>query len=111
MGNKKKEADYQIPFTGSPVHNPAPSLATCSRCGGLLVAQLCVDLMGCEAKLDSDSRRCVQCGDITDLVILRNRELRPNDTYTSFDPSGVLTTLSPSPCRGTSIEPVAWHNN
>lgn len=106
MGNKKEEADYQIPSSGSPAHSPASSLASCSRCGGLLVTQLCVDLMGCEAELDSETIRCVQCGNLTDLVILHHRQLRAIDTHASFGPDNLLAaTPSTSPCRRTSIEP------
>lgn len=37
----------------------------CSRCGGLMVAELLIDL---------PSHRCVQCGDVVDPVILHNRQ-------------------------------------
>lgn len=41
--------------------------ARCSRCDGLMVPHWCVDLL---------VRRCVQCGDLVDPVILHNRHLR-----------------------------------
>ena len=47
----------------------------CRRCSGFLVREMCIDL-------DSDSgystvwaHRCIQCGDMIDEVILRNRSL------------------------------------
>jgi hypothetical protein len=39
----------------------------CSRCSGLMVAEWCQDLS------DHTAQRCVQCGEIVDPVILRNR--------------------------------------
>jgi hypothetical protein len=39
----------------------------CSRCNGLMVAEWCEDLS------DYTAQRCVQCGEIVDPVILRNR--------------------------------------
>jgi len=39
----------------------------CLRCGGLMVAEWCEDLS------DYTAQRCVQCGEMVDPVILRNR--------------------------------------
>jgi hypothetical protein len=39
----------------------------CPRCSGLMVAEWCQDLS------DYTVQRCVQCGEIVDQVILRNR--------------------------------------
>ena len=48
---------------------------SCRRCGGYVSIEMCIDL-------DSDSgystfwaHRCIQCGDMVDEVILRNRSL------------------------------------
>ena len=48
---------------------------SCRRCGGYVSHEMCIDL-------DSDSgystfwaHRCIQCGDMVDEVILRNRSL------------------------------------
>ena len=41
----------------------------CPRCSGLMVAEWCEDLS------DYTAQRCVQCGEIVDPVILRNRGL------------------------------------
>jgi ribosomal protein S27AE len=41
----------------------------CPRCGGLMVAEWCLDLS------DYSGRRCVQCGELIDPVILENRRL------------------------------------
>jgi hypothetical protein len=39
----------------------------CPRCSGLMVAEWCEDLS------DHRAQRCVQCGEVIDPVILRNR--------------------------------------
>ncbi len=49
--------------------------ATCTRCGGLMVQEICLDLSNSTSELECATRRCVQCGDIVDPVILRNRDL------------------------------------
>ena len=48
----------------------------CTRCGGLLVKELSIDLWRCTSELECGARRCVQCGDVIDVVILRNRRTR-----------------------------------
>jgi len=50
--------------------------ARCSRCGGLMVPEQCFDLRSDSGHLDFLAKRCVQCGDLVDPVILRNRRLR-----------------------------------
>ena len=41
----------------------------CLRCRGLMVAEWCEDLS------DYSAQRCVQCGEMVDPVILRNRRV------------------------------------
>lgn len=48
----------------------------CLRCGGLMVKEFSLDLMNSSSELECATRRCVQCGDILDPVILRNRGTR-----------------------------------
>ena len=59
------------------------SHATCRRCGGLMVNEVCIDLLNNTSELDCSARRCVQCGDIVDAVIVQNRQLNqpPLTTY------------------------------
>ncbi len=45
----------------------------CSRCGGFLTSEQSFDLMEQTDHFDFQVQRCVQCGDLTDPVILRNR--------------------------------------
>ncbi len=56
-----------------PVFFPAPHHAACQRCGGFLVDEVCMDLGNSTGELDCLTKRCVQCGDLVDPVILRNR--------------------------------------
>ena len=48
----------------------------CSRCGGLMVTEQCFDLLSDNGHLDFLAQRCVQCGELVDPIILRNRRLR-----------------------------------
>jgi hypothetical protein len=48
---------------------------SCSRWGGLLVREVCMDLFNPTGELEVFARRCVQCGVIVDPVILANRAL------------------------------------
>jgi len=50
--------------------------SSCLRCGGLMVNEVSMDLMSSSGELDCATRRCVQCGDILDPVILQNRSIR-----------------------------------
>ena len=55
---------------------PATPHSACTRCGGLLVNELSIDLWSCTSELECGARRCVQCGDVIDAVILRNRRIQ-----------------------------------
>jgi hypothetical protein len=50
--------------------------STCVRCGGLMVNEISMDLMNSTSELECATKRCVQCGEILDPVILRNRSIR-----------------------------------
>ena len=50
--------------------------AMCTRCGGLMVNDFCADLLNSTGELECAPKRCVQCGEVVDPVILRNRRLR-----------------------------------
>ena len=76
--------------TGVPVEGRSETMAwtwtrvlatnACLRCGGLLVREPFVDLWEDGARPDHAARRCVQCGEIIDPIILRNRSPRRNST-------------------------------
>ena len=53
--------------------------ARCPRCGGLMVSEQCFDLFSDSGHLDFLARRCVQCGELVDPVILKNRRLRSSE--------------------------------
>jgi hypothetical protein len=46
------------------------STGKCLRCGGLMVAEPCTDFWD---NAENSTVRCVQCGEVIDAVILRNR--------------------------------------
>lgn len=48
----------------------------CSRCMGLMVAEEAFDSQVGRAHGGSLVRRCVQCGEVVDPVILQNRQLQ-----------------------------------
>jgi hypothetical protein len=60
------------------VTSALPHESTCDRCGGLMMADFCMDLLFCIGETEFSAKRCVQCGEIVDPVILRNRQLRQN---------------------------------
>jgi ribosomal protein S27AE len=51
----------------------AMETARCPRCGGLMVAEPCSGSLTDPTHLDFLARRCVQCGEVIDPVILMNR--------------------------------------
>ena len=53
-----------------------PHESTCTRCGGLMVTDFYMDLLFCIGETEFAAKRCVQCGEIVDAVILSNRQLR-----------------------------------
>jgi hypothetical protein len=51
----------------------APHESMCARCGGLMVTDFYMDLLFCIGETEFAAKRCVQCGEVVDPVILRNR--------------------------------------
>ena len=50
--------------------------STCPRCRGLMVQDFCLDALGNMGESEFAAKRCVQCGEVIDPVILRNRGTR-----------------------------------
>jgi hypothetical protein len=50
--------------------------STCTRCCGLMVEDFCLDVLGNMGESEFAAKRCVQCGEVVDPVILRNRGTR-----------------------------------
>ena len=48
----------------------------CARCGGLMVNDFCMDLLNSFGESKFFAKRCVQCGEVVDPVILQNRRTR-----------------------------------
>lgn len=77
---------------GSPSYKVSCSVRSqsiCTRCGGLMVNDVCIDLLNCTSELECTARRCVQCGDIIDAVILRNRSIHHQSLTTQHQPASV----------------------
>ena len=71
---KGKKNDQQIGnHTGS---SAVQHGSTCTRCGGLMVPDFCLDVLGNMGESEFGAKRCVQCGEIVDSVILLNRQFR-----------------------------------
>jgi ribosomal protein S27AE len=45
----------------------------CGRCGGILVVENCLDVRDETGKMRFEAMRCVQCGDVLDPLIMKNR--------------------------------------
>lgn len=67
-----EQEHHAVPVTADPCRS------MCARCGGLLVRDLWGDLI--TETNPFIARRCVQCGEILDFVILRNRWLQQRST-------------------------------
>jgi hypothetical protein len=46
---------------------------SCERCGGLMVIEICCDLMVDKSRKGIDTTRCVNCGNLEDTIIRTNR--------------------------------------
>ena len=70
-------ARAMVDSAGSELCETKPSNVAhgCTRCGGLLVSDVCMDLLSSTGELEFAARRCVQCGEVVDPVIQRNRRI------------------------------------
>ena len=74
---EKTKTDQLGSHAGSP---PTQHESTCARCGGLMVKDFCMDLLNSTGELEIVARRCVQCGEVVDSVILLNRYHKQQST-------------------------------
>ncbi|MBL8069550.1 MAG: hypothetical protein JNM35_00500 [Nitrospira sp.] len=58
------------------------SSSGCARCGGLMIGERCMDIGESLGGYWFWAMRCIQCGDIVDEVIMRNR-CRPQEQVTA----------------------------
>jgi len=70
-------------FANHTVSSTAQHESMCIRCGGLMVTDFCMDVLFCNDETEFAANRCVQCGEIVDPVILRNRGVQqgPKTTH------------------------------
>jgi hypothetical protein len=68
----EEEAKAAQPRTHT-TSSEASHKSTCARCGGLMVTDFYMDVISCIGETEFVAQRCVQCGEIVDPVILRNR--------------------------------------
>lgn len=64
----------------SKLNKPRILLHTCERCSGYMAPDMCADLQSDSGQCNFWALRCVQCGDIVDEVILRNRSRSNHNT-------------------------------
>ena len=48
----------------------------CRRCGGNMISDRCLDVASDTGEVGIEVRRCIQCGDVIDPTIIRNRLLQ-----------------------------------
>jgi hypothetical protein len=68
------------------VLSAVPLESICTRCGGLMVQDFCLDVLGNIGESECAAKRCVQCGEVVDSVILRNRRFRQEVKAPSLKP-------------------------
>ncbi len=54
-----------------------------------MVNEVCIDLLNSTSELECTARRCIQCGDLIDAVILRNRSLHQRSRTMQHQPVSV----------------------
>ena len=58
------------------ISSEASHKSTCARCGGLMVTDFYMVLLSGIGETEFAAQRCVQCGEIVDPIILRNRRIK-----------------------------------
>jgi hypothetical protein len=76
MATAFKEKTKNEQFGNRTVSSAVPHESMCTRCGGLMVQDFCLDVLGNIGEAEFVAKRCVQCGEVVDPVILLNRQLR-----------------------------------
>ena len=57
-----------------------------------MVSDFCMDLLNSTGELEFAAKRCVQCGEVVDPVIQRNRRLRQESMAVRFTEKDVVNT-------------------
>ena len=76
MATAFKEKTKNEQLANHTVSPAAQHESMCTRCGGLMVDDFCMDVLGNIGEAEFAAKRCVQCGEVVDPVILRNRGTR-----------------------------------
>ena len=76
MARAFREKTKNEQFGNHTVSPAAQHASTCTRCCGLMVQDFCLDMLGNIGESEFAAKRCVQCGEVVDPVILRNRGTR-----------------------------------
>lgn len=71
--------------------------SSCKRCGGLFVEGYCLDVNNPEGQLWITTKKCIQCGNVIDPIILKNQEA----SRTHFPEAE--RTARPRPSYGVSL--------
>ncbi len=61
------------------------SQQNCSRCGGMMVRETCMDLFSDYGQFQFQVKHCIQCGETIDPLILLNRLKMKNFVCPSID--------------------------
>ena len=73
MATTFKEKTKNEQFGNHTVSSADHHEMTCTRCGGLMVNDSYTDILNNVGEFKFSAKRCVQCGEVVDAVILRNR--------------------------------------
>jgi hypothetical protein len=73
MARALTEKTSAEPVGNHPVDSEVFHESICTRCGGLMVQDFCLDVLANIGESECAAKRCVQCGEVVDSVILRNR--------------------------------------
>ena len=76
MATAFKEKTKNEQRSNHTISSAAQHESMCTRCGGLMVDDFCMDVLGNIGEAEFAAKRCVQCGEVVDPVILRNRGTR-----------------------------------
>ena len=68
----KLERDQPVATSTTQVADPRHS-DTCTRCGGFMVSHWCMNVNYDAGGMEILTKRCLQCGEVIDPVILENR--------------------------------------
>ena len=69
-----KKATVKFQTHSTPASSAVTNQSTCNRCGGLMVNEFYMDVLDSVGESKFPAKRCVQCGEVIDFIILLNRQ-------------------------------------